>query len=246
MSRNRKFFWITISKRYLSAFALLVIVLFLLTLPSSYQLGVLTATLVSTSVEYDIVLDAGHGGIDSGGIGAGNVYEKDIVLDIVLRMRDILEAAGLKVGLTRDSDMDVTHLAKTKGTRHQRDLEGRFIALHSGKIGVSIHANTTKSAEEQGAIVFYLRNSYIAKRYAVSILEALEKVQVLNHDYAVPRSNLMLIKAKPPVVLVEVGFLTNPDDLAKLTQPAYRQSLAEALCKGIVNFYAVYRSEQTE
>ncbi|NLM25567.1 MAG: N-acetylmuramoyl-L-alanine amidase [Firmicutes bacterium] len=243
---SRKFYWVTITKSYLSAFALLIIVLFLLSLPSSYQLGVLTATLVSTSVEYDIVLDAGHGGIDSGGIGAGDVYEKDLVLDIVLRMRDILEGAGLKVGLTRDTDMDVTHLAKSKGTRHQRDLEGRFIALHSGKIGMSVHANTSKSSAEQGAIVFYRRNSYIGKQYATSVLEAIEQVQVLNHDYPVPRSNLMLIKAKPPVVLVEVGFLTNPDDLAKLTDPDFRQSIAEALCKGIANFYAVYRSEQSE
>lgn len=243
---SRKFYWITITRSYLSAFVLLIIVLFLLTLPSSYQLGVLTATLVSTTVEYDIVLDAGHGGIDSGGIGADNVYEKDIVLDIVLRMRDILEGAGLKVGLTRDSDVDVTHLAKTKGTRHQRDLQGRFVALHSGKMGMSVHANTSKSATDQGAIVFYLRNSYIAKQYAVSVLEAIEQVQVLNHDFPVPRSNLMLIKAKPPVVLVEVGFLTNPDDLAKLTDSDYRQSIAEALCKGIINFYNVYQAEQTE
>lgn len=242
----RKFFWVTISKRYLIAFGLLVAVIYLLTLPNNYHVAVLSTTVLNNEVKYDVVLDAGHGGIDSGGIGAGDVFEKDIVLDIILRMERYLSAVGLNVGLTRDSDIDVTHLASKRGTRHQRDLDGRFVALHQGNIGMSVHANVTKSPDEAGALVFYLKDSYIDELYANAVLNEIEKVQVLNYESAIGRTNLLLLKAKPSVLLVEVGFLSNPDDLAKLVNPEFRQVIAEALCKGILAFYNSYRGEQTE
>ncbi len=243
---SRKFYWINISKDYLIGFGFLLLVIYLLSLPNSYHLAELSIAVMSTPIKYDIVIDPGHGGIDSGGIGAGSVYEKDLVLDIALRMRSCLEKAGLSVGLTRDSDIDVTHLATKAGTRHQRDLDGRFMAMHEGILGISIHANIAKNTREQGALVFYMRDSYIDKQYAQLVLRQIERIQVLNHDYPVPRSNLLLLKAKPPVLLIEVGFLSNPDDLVKLTNPQFRQTLAEALSNGIVSFYNVYRSEQTE
>lgn len=243
---SRKFYWITISKDYLIGFGLLLLVIYILSLPSSYHLAELSMAVMSTPVKYDIVIDPGHGGIDSGGIGAGSVYEKDLVLDIALRMQRCLETAGLKVGLTRDSDTDVTHLATKAGTRHQRDLDGRFMAVHEGVLGISIHANIAKNAREQGALVFYLHDSYIDKQYAELVLKQIEKVQVLNYKHPVPRSNLLLLKAKLPVLLIEVGFLSNPEDLAKLTNSQFRQTLAEALSRGIVSFYNVYRSERTE
>ncbi|MGB4140732.1 MAG: N-acetylmuramoyl-L-alanine amidase, partial [Limnochordia bacterium] len=78
------------------------------------------------------------------------------------------------------------------------------------------------------------------------ILEHLERVQILNHPEPVPRGNLLLLKAKPPVLLVEVGFLSNGEELAKLADPQFRQGLAEALGQGIVRFLDFYRLEQSE
>lgn len=242
----RRFFWLNIKATYLIAVGLVGFGIYLLTLPNNYHVAVLSTAVQSVQSQYDVVLDAGHGGIDSGGIGEGDVWEKDLVLDIVLRMNDYLTAAGLHVGLTRDSDADVTHLAKKGTTRHQRDLDGRFVALHQGKIGMSVHANVTKSPDEAGGLVFYLKDSYIDHLYAELVLEQLEKVQVLNYNSAIGRSNLLLLKAKPPVILVEVGFLSNPDDLAKLVDPTFRQVVAEALSEGILVFHNIYHSEQTE
>lgn len=246
MSRQRKFIWITLTRQYLIAFGLLVVLLYILMLPESYHLAVLSTAAVATPVKYDVVIDPGHGGIDSGGIGAEDIYEKEIVLDIALKMKDYLEKQGLTVGLTRSSDTDVTHLASIRGTRHQRDLNGRFLAMHEGSLGISIHANVTKSKDEKGAIVFYRRDSYIDRLYAETVLEELESVQVLNHPQPIPRGNLLLLKVKPPSLLVEVGFLSNQDDLEKLTNPDFRQVLAEALGQGVLNFYYLYRLEQSE
>src|SRR5699024_6050247 len=75
--------------------------LVLLTTHRMYPLGLSTLGLVPSDVIYDIMLDPGHGGIDPGAIGKGDLYEKHYVLDIVLQMEKILSSQGLKVGLTR-------------------------------------------------------------------------------------------------------------------------------------------------
>ncbi len=71
-------------------------------------------------------------------------------------------------------------------------------------------------------------------------------MQILNHPEPIARSNLLLLKAKPPVLLVEVGFLSNASDLAKLTDPQFRQVLAEAIGQGMIDFLNFYRLEQSE
>ena len=91
-----------------------------------------------------------------------------------------------------------------------------------------------------------MRDSYIDQIYAKTVFEELEKVQVLNHPEPIPRGNLLLLKAKPPVLLVEVGFLSNQEDLNKLVNPGFRQVLAEAIGQGVLNFHNFYRLEQSE
>lgn len=191
------------------------------------------------------MLDAGHGGIDPGAIGEGELYEKHYVLDIVLRMHEILTGHGYKVGLTRDHDRDVSHLVE-KGTRHRRDLLGRFKLMNQARVGLSVHANSTKDSREAGALVFYLKDKYIAKIYAQMVFDELEKVQVMNVNYVVPRDTLLLLKANPPVLLVEIGFMSNPADLAKITDEQFRANVAQSLAAGILNFVWWRGGEQTE
>ncbi len=243
---THRFFCVIISKNYILAFILLSLVIFGLTFPNSYHLAVITTSISKTTMQYDVILDPGHGGIDSGGRGGENTYEKDITLDIVLQMKEILENAGLTVGLTRDSDTDATHWTNESSSRHRRDLIGRFKALHGGKLGMSVHVNAAKDTNQKGAIVFYHRNSYIDHRYAQAVFDQVERVQTMNHTFVVPRSNLMLLKVKPPVIMVEIGFLSNELDYAKLIEPTFRKSMAEALSQGILSFFSLYALEQTE
>lgn len=223
----------------------LVGLLVLLSVYHQFPLGLYALGLVDQEILYDVMLDPGHGGIDPGAIGEGELYEKDYVLDIVLQMAEILENRGLKVGLTRDSDRDVSHLV-SEGTRHRRDLLGRFKQMNQAKLGISVHANAAKDKGEAGAIVFYMKDSYIDQVYAQFVLEELAKVQVLNEKVPIGRSTLLLLKAKPPVLLVEVGFMSNPSDLAKLGDPQFRTAVAHALSQGILNFLEWGRAEQSD
>jgi len=234
-----------ITRRWILAGAVLLIGAAALIYYGSLPLAVYTLNALPSNILYDVMLDPGHGGIDPGGIGRDEIYEKHFTLDIVLRMRDILERAGLKVGLTRDSDRDVSHLVEN-GTRHRRDLLGRFQLMNQAHVGMSVHTNAARSKSEHGAIVFYMEGSYIDRIYAQITLEELERVQELNHDYVVPRNNLLLLKAKPPVLLVEIGFITNEQDLQKLLDEGFRQNVAQALSTAILKFIAWRGGEQSE
>ena len=236
---------LVIPKRLLGYVFLFFALIVVLAVVSKHPLGVYTINLVSQDVIYDIMLDPGHGGIDPGAIGAGEIYEKHYVLDIVRQMAEILEAHGLKVGLTRDTDRDVSHLV-TEGTRHRRDLLGRYKLMNQAKLGMSVHANAAKDPDESGAIVFYMKDKYIDEIYAKVVLEELEKVQVLNEPRPLPRTTLLLSKAKPPVLLVEVGFMSNASDLRKLGDPQFRTNVAHALCNGILRFISWRDGEQSE
>jgi N-acetylmuramoyl-L-alanine amidase len=225
----------------LLAIGLLVV----LSMYHTYPLGIYTISLVNQDISYDIMLDPGHGGIDPGAIGAGDIYEKHYVLDIVLQMAEILRSQGLKVGLTRETDRDVSHLV-SEGTRHRRDLLGRFKLMNQAHLGMSLHTNASKDPNESGALVFYMKDQYIDEIYATLVLEELEKVQVLNEPDPIARSTLLLPKAKPPVLLVEVGFMSNSRDLARLGDPQFRSNVAHALCSGILRFMDWRDGEQSE
>ncbi|NLY11190.1 MAG: N-acetylmuramoyl-L-alanine amidase [Firmicutes bacterium] len=245
MGKKRGTILLVIPKHYFVAVALLLLCLIGFSIYRSYPLAMVALSVRSIEIEYDVMLDAGHGGIDSGAVGRDDVYEKDIALDIVLRMKEILEKAGLTVGLTRDIDTDLSHLS-SKGTRHEKDKLARFQLMHKGRIGMSVHVNASKDPSVNGAIIFYMRDSYIGERYAQNVFDELERVQNMNHNYVVPRSNLILLKVSRPTILVETGFISNSSDYEKLIDPEFRQSVAEALAKGIIMFHSTHYLEQTE
>lgn len=182
----------------------------------------------------NVILDPGHGGVDPGAL-SGGVKEKDIVLDVVLRMNEYLEEQGYSVVLTRDQDIDLG--GELSRGRHRRDLEARVKVINDGQVAVSIHCNTIDDPNQKGAVVFYQKGSEAGKELAASLLKELNKVQLLNDNRPLPRENLFLLRtSKIPTIILELGFLSNQEDRTKLQQPAFRQQLAEALSQGIINY----------
>ena len=182
-----------------------------------------------------VVIDPGHGGIDPGTRYGDEIFEKDINLDIGLKMRDYLLAQGVPVIMTRETDEDVSDI--DGDGRHRRDLERRVEIINQGTLGVSIHVNSMDKSTERGFIVFYSKGNEEGKVFAEKAIDALTPIQHPNHDFPVARGNLFVLRnAEVPMILVEVGFISNPEDRSKLGDPSYRQEIAEALGRAVIEY----------
>lgn len=187
----------------------------------------------------DVVLDAGHGGVDGGAHDGHGVMEKDIVLDVVLRMRDFLTARGLVVELTRETDTDLSGFDRLRKGRHRADLQKRVELMNRGQVAVSVHVNAMEDPSVRGAVVLYARGSEQGKLLAEYILAEVSKVQHLNHTFVVPRQNIYVLRnTTVPTVMIEIGFITNQEDKAKMLTEEFRQAMAEAIGTGIVRYFA--------
>jgi N-acetylmuramoyl-L-alanine amidase len=178
-----------------------------------------------------IVIDPGHGGSDPGA-GRGGLREADLALDMAKRLRDILVARGWQVVLTRTADVDVY---KPNDTARD-ELQARDdIANNAGaRMLVSIHVNSFINAGPRGTTTYYSKPSDVALAQAVQASAA----GVLGtKDDGIVKSHLYVtLHATMPAVLVETAFISNPDDLAKLTSPDWRQKLALAIADGVKNY----------
>jgi len=182
------------------------------------------------------MLDPGHGGID-GGASREGMLEKAITLDVALRTRRHLEAFGVPVLLTREEDVD---LGGPPGSgRHGRDLAERVRRTREAgaALVVSLHVNSARDPEEEGMMFFYLQGSAEGERLARSLAGALASLH-RRREGPVPRQNLyVLSRAGVPAVLVELGFLTNPGDRQRLSDPRYREQVALRLALALQAYY---------
>jgi len=167
-----------------------------------------------------VVIDAGHGGYDRGGIPGQRVAEKEMTLDVAQRLKKVLAASGCRVVMTRDGDVFVP-----LGTR---------VAIansYSNAIFVSIHFNSAKRSGAGGIeTYFYSRESLplaSAIHYFVAGGAPSSNRNVRRRGYYVLR------KTAVPAVLVECGFLTNPTEAAYAQTASYRQKLAEEIAAGV-------------
>ncbi|WP_396125756.1 N-acetylmuramoyl-L-alanine amidase CwlD [Bacillus sp. Marseille-Q3570] len=189
-----------------------------------------------------IVLDAGHGGVDGGAVGKGNVQEKDIALNISLKLRDYLQQAGALVIMTRETDRDLASDG-TKRIRNRKteDLLKRTEIVNTSEADmfVSIHLNAIPSSRWYGAQVFYNpaieENEKLAKLIQEQIRSNLENTT----RKAKPISTVYMVrKAEIPGSLVEVGFLSNPNERELLKSKLYQTKLAASIYQGILRYYA--------
>ena len=179
-----------------------------------------------------VAVDPGHGGAD-GGVSHGGLVEKEINLDVGLRLRERLEAAGARVVMTRETDdVAFTGVRGSLDERLRRALQGE------AQLFVSIHANSYPDPGQFGAQTFYHPSSREGRRLALLIQEELVRLQPENYREALAADYYVLRLCHCPGALVEVGFLSNPDDRRRLSDPAWRQALAEAVARGLERYAA--------
>ncbi|MGG3467856.1 cell wall-binding repeat-containing protein [Neobacillus pocheonensis] len=188
----------------------------------------IVSQIVGSLAGLKIVVDAGHGGDDPGASGYG-LDEKEVVLDVAKRVQLKLEAAGATIVMTRESDTYPT-------------LEDRVNLANDQKADsfVSIHANSSLSPAASGSETYW-NSKYFgneSKALAQSIQTELYK-QMDTKDRGVKEADFYVIKnTNMPSVLVELAFISNASDAAKLGDPNYREQAAEAIYQGFVNYYS--------
>lgn len=187
-----------------------------------------------------ILLDPGHGGPD-GGAGNKQALEKDIALDISLKVRDYLQEQGALVLMTRETDKDLAD-EDTKGysRRKVEDLKKRLKMINNtdNDLFVSIHLNAIPSSRWSGAQTFYAPQykenakaaKFIQDELRVNLGNTTRKAKAIKQVY-------ILKHAKKPGVLVEVGFLSNPTEREQLKKEAYQEKVAVSIYQGINRYF---------
>jgi N-acetylmuramoyl-L-alanine amidase len=168
-----------------------------------------------------VVIDAGHGGFDRGGIPSQRIAEKTMTLDVALRLRKKLLDAGYRVVMTRDSDVFVP-------------LAQRAAIANSNynAIFICIHFNSATRAEANGIETYYFRRDAMA--LAANIHRNVIAGAPSENRGIRRRGYYVLRKTTSPAVLVECGFLTNPAEGQLALTSAYRDKLAEEITRGIL------------
>ncbi len=194
-----------------------------------------------------IVLDAGHGGLDPGKVGINDALEKDINLAIVLKLKPLLEEYGFTIHLTRASDQIPGPANSSRPKRDDMIARVDMVKELNPYFTISIHQNSYPSPTVNGPQVFYYKTSAESATMAQIIQNSLN--QYLNPmKKREPQANTnyyLLTRTPTPTVIVECGFLSNPDEAALLVTDTYQQKVAEAIYMGIVSYYETNSSNPT-
>ena len=168
-----------------------------------------------------IVIDPGHGGFDRGGIPGQDVAEKNMTLDVSLRLARKLRASGYRVVMTRDRDVFIPLGERARIANRYRDA-----------VFVSVHFNSAARVNANGIETYYYSNQSAA--LAANIHRQVVAGTSTDNRGIRRRGYYVLRRTTVPAVLVECGFLTNPTEARFALQSSYRDRLADQIAAGII------------
>lgn len=189
-----------------------------------------------------VIIDAGHGGEDGGAVGVDGVYEKDLNLAIALELDEMLRSAGISTRLTRDTDILLyDRNSDYKGHKKAQDMAARVAIAkeYDNAVFISIHMNTFTQSKYSGLQVYYSENSPKSAELAELVQTlTVQNLQPNNTRKTKPSGSsiYLLDKITHPSVLVECGFLSNPEECALLGTEEYRHRLCITLFSAIVGY----------
>lgn len=222
------------------AFSVLVITVFCIVTASYVKTDVLARFPVC---EKTIIIDAGHGGADGGAVSKDGISEKDINLSIAKYLESYLTQSGAKVIMTRTKDESIhSKTAQTVNEQKKSDLLNRKDKVNQSgaDLFISIHQNYFTESKYSGAQTFYEPKSPKSKTCAMIIQNSL-KDNADNSNLRLPMqidaSKMLFRDLKTPAVLVECGFLSNPQEASMLSSKEYQQKLAFSIYLGIIQYF---------
>ena len=189
-----------------------------------------------------IIIDAGHGGEDGGAVGESGVLEKDINLKIAHVLDEMLRSAGYPTVMTRTDDrLLYDPYTDYKGRKKRLDLEARVRIAESQNdaIFVSIHMNAFPQSQYRGLQVYYSEHHPDSARLAEQIQGLAKNLLMTENDRRIKPSggtSYLLEHIAHPSVLVECGFLSNPEECRMLATEDYQRKLATVLFCAVTDF----------
>lgn len=189
---------------------------------------------------YTIVIDAGHGGRDGGAVGkTTETTESYLNLQFSLKLKSICEEYGFKVVLTR-KDMNGIYSAFASNKKRS-EMEKRMEIIESANpdLVVSIHMNSFSNSSARGAQVFYAENFPENEEFAQTVQDALNE-KIPNAKKTAKSSDFYVINTtSKPSILVECGFLSNPEEERLLVSEEYQEDFCYVLFYGILSYFSV-------
>lgn len=201
--------------------------------------GCSLSTSVSPATE-SVLIDPGHGGLDGGCVANDGTLEKDINLAVALNLRDMLFVCGVPVAMTRETDASI-HSSDAVSVHDKKvsDMQNRLSAYENSSIVIAIHQNHFQVPKYHGTQVFYSKNNPQSALLAQCIQSAVTaQMQPQNNRQikAATDGIYLMHHTTVPAVLVECGFLSNPEELTHLQSTEYRQRMAWAVMLGYWNY----------
>lgn len=191
-----------------------------------------------------IVIDAGHGGIDGGATSCSGVLEKDINLDIALKLNDVMHLLGYHTVLTRTTQDSIATEGNTIAAQKVSDMKNRLSMVNKirNPIFISIHQNYFGNGKYHGAQVFYGNGDESKALAGVIQSSFLQTINKGSNRTIKPGSGIYLLeKIDCPAVLIECGFLSNQQEEAHLRDPVYQNRI----CAVIVTALGTYISQSS-
>lgn len=183
-----------------------------------------------------VVIDPGHGGYDPGATRKG-IMEKQINLEVSQEIKKILKENNVEVILTREGDYNlaIPGLHKKEAKRYDFDKRIELAKTFGADAMVSIHVNVSRR-KCTGPEAFYYKKSTQGKLLAECIQKELHQIRGMNHRTVKTGSYYLLTHTSMPCVIVETGFINNPEEREKLLDKKHQQALAKATSQGIVDY----------
>ncbi len=236
--------YLFLSKRHLyAAFLLIIFAVSTLFIMKSNQ----SVPSISWAIaDETIIIDPGHGGIFPGKISASGIKEKDINLQVALKLQSCLLASGADIIMTRtaDSALCAENTAEASLLLKQRaDLKARTLIASqaSADCFLSIHANSIPAEQWHGAQVFYRPDDEGSRRLAIAIQNRLCEQLGNTERQALAREDTFLFENLTiPAVIIECGFLSNPEEAELLSDDFYQQKIAHAIYLGVSDYFSEY------
>jgi N-acetylmuramoyl-L-alanine amidase len=205
---------------------------------SLLQAGSVLQTLNLHSDRTTVVIDAGHGGEDGGAVSASGVQESQLNLQFALRLRDLFAFAGVRTSLIRDADVSVySGDCGTIAEKKVSDLKNRAKIVNDmeNPLLISLHQNFYPESKYRGTQTFFAGTAG-SEALAQLVQDTVrERVDPNNHRQIKKAVSVYLMEhIRCTGILVECGFLSNPEEAALLQTEAYQKRLSAAICGAAV------------